>query len=53
MEKAVKINMEMCEDVCLAESTQADWIKHQLVNAMSRSFLGLLYQIGKTFGWVN
>lgn len=51
--KELKINMEECVDVSLTEYKQADWIRHQPVNTRFASSVRLLYQIGKTSGWVN
>lgn len=45
--------MEECVDVSLTEYKQADWIRHQPVNTRFASSVRLLYQIGKTSGWVN
>lgn len=36
----------------LTEYKQADWIRHQLVNTRSVSFVRLLYQIGKNL-WMG
>lgn len=42
MEKGAKENMEMCKCECVTESKQEDWLKHQLVNSVSRSVVGLI-----------
>lgn len=43
----------MWEYESLTEYKRADWIKHQLVNTMPVSVMGLLCQIGETSGWTK